>query len=199
MSSDAPEWLREDIKTKDINSPNNIRDKYRHEIDDDGQQYENVELGHSKVVTISTDGEPKHKKIVQMVFKIVNMAACVMEAACGALGIAHTKSVKETALVFVGLYMILFAAIIFLYEMIQIRPCGYIDEVWKKNFGFLYGVGGKCCFIIFMAVLAFGISEPIYDMAMSTGVLVAFWGFIQGVLYWKFPEYFDQKEKYVPH
>jgi hypothetical protein len=196
-SSDAPEWLREDIKTKDINSPNNIR---RHDDDNDSQPYENIELGHtSKVVTISTDGEPKHKKIVQMTFKIVNMGACVMEAACGALGIAHTKSVKETALVFVGLYMILFAAIIFLYEMIQIRPCGYIDEVWKKNFGFLYGVGGKCCFIIFMGILAFGISEPIYDMAMSTGVLVAFWGFIQGVLYWKFPEYFDQKEKYVPH
>ena len=196
-SSDEPEWLREDIKTKDINSPNNIRDKYRHE---DVDQYESVELGHtSKVVTISTDGEPKHKKIVQMAFKLVNMAACVMEAACGALGIARTKSVQETALVFVGLYMILFAAIIFLYEMIQIRPCGYIDEVWKKNFGFLYGVGGKCCFIIFMGILAFGISEPIYDMAMSTGVLVAFWGFIQGVLYWKFPEYFDQKEKYVPH
>ena len=48
--------------------------------------------------------------------------------------------------------MILFAAIIFLYELIQIRPCGYIDEVWKKNFGFLYGVGGKCCFIIFMGI-----------------------------------------------
>jgi hypothetical protein len=126
------------------------------------------------------------------------MGLCIMEAACGALGIANTTSVKDTALVFVGLYMILFAAIIFLYELIQIRPCGYIDEVWKKNFGFLYGQGGKSLFIIFMAILAFGISEP-KAMAISTGVLVLFAGVMQGVIYWKWPEYFDQKEKYVPH
>lgn len=201
-SHDEPEWLRDDIKSptsKDLSNANNIRDKYRNDIDDDSQHYDNVELGNTtKVITTSTN-EPKNKKLIQIVFKIVNMAACVMEAACGALGIGQTSSVAETAYVFVGLYMILFAGIIFLYELIQIRPCGYVDEVWKKNFGFLYGVGGKCCFVIFMGILAFGLSEKIYAMSMSTGILIAVWGFLQGVVYWKFPEFFDVKDKYVPH
>lgn len=196
--TDTPEWLRED--TKKSNTSTAIRDKYKNELDDkDIQQYDNVELGHTTRVIAPSGHEPKHKKLVQMVFKFVNMGICVMEAATGAMGISNANSVKDTALVFVGLYMILFAAIIFLYELIQIRPCGYIDEVWKKNFGFLYGVGGKCCFIIFMAVLAFGISEPIYALAMSTGIIITFWGVLQGVVYFKFPEYFDVKEKYVPH
>jgi hypothetical protein len=78
--------------------------------------------------------------------------------------------------------------------------CGYIDEVWKKNFGFLYGVGGKSLFIIFMAILAFGIDEPkVKAMAISTGVIVLFGGVVQGIIYWKWPEYFDKKEKFVPH
>lgn len=197
MSSSTPAWLLDDIK--DVDNASSIRDKYKNDLDND--QYENVELGHTtRVVTTSTIGEPKHKNIVSMIFKIVNMGLCVMEAACGGLGIVHATSIKDTALVFIGLYMILFAAIIFLFELIQIRPCGYIDEVWKKNFGFLYGVGGKSLFIIFMAILAFGIDEPkVKAMAISTGVIVLFGGVVQGIIYWKWPEYFDKKEKFVPH
>jgi hypothetical protein len=47
-----------------------------------------------------------------------------------------------------------------------------------------------------MAVLSFGLSSP-QQLAIATGVLVGSWGVIQYLLYMKFPEYFDKKEKFT--
>ena len=63
------------------------------------------------------------------------------------MGVALAQGVNDTANVFVGLYMILFAAILFTYEIIQIRPCQWIDDVYKKNFGFLYGTVTKSLYM----------------------------------------------------
>lgn len=71
-------------------------------------------------------------------------------AATGALGIGNAGSsgnINESGVVFVGIYMILFAAIVFIYEISQVLPSKSLDETIKKNFGFLYGVIGKGLFI----------------------------------------------------
>jgi hypothetical protein len=76
------------------------------------------------------------------------MGAAIMMACAGALGIKNANSVSDTGLVFIGLYMHIFAAILFCYEAIQIRPCDVLDTFYKRNFGFLYGPNGKGAYLI---------------------------------------------------
>lgn len=64
-------------------------------------------------------------------------------AATGALGVKNSSSVNDTGVVFVGIYMIVFAGILFAFEMVQIYPTETFDLPMKKNFGFLYGMFGK--------------------------------------------------------
>jgi hypothetical protein len=116
------------------------------------------------------------------------MGAAVMMAAVGALGIKDASSVNDTGLVFIGLYMQIFAAILFCHESIQIRPCEALDNFYKRNFGFLYGPNGKGAYLILYAlpaylslrltssfystgVMAFGIQSP-RPLAIATGVVV---------------------------
>lgn len=76
------------------------------------------------------------------------LGGAIMMAAAGALGIKDANSVNDTGLVFIGLYMHIFAAILFCYEAIQIRPCEILDTFYKRNFGFLYGPNGKGAYLI---------------------------------------------------
>jgi hypothetical protein len=39
--------------------------------------------------------------------------------------------------------MLLFAALLFIFEAVQICPWAPIDNILKRNFGFFYGVLGK--------------------------------------------------------
>lgn len=114
------------------------------------------------------------------------------------MGCASATSVNDTANVFVGLYMILFAAILFTYEVIQIRPCDALDTMYKKNFGFLYGTITKSLYMLFIAILSFGLTNPA-NFAVGTGAAFIVWSFIQFVVAWYFPGYFPKKEKYTPH
>ena len=112
--------------------------------------------------------QPKFKGVVKAIFLIINMALMVMMSATGVLGIKNSSSVTDVSTVIVGLYMILFAAMLAIFELIQIYPCSAIDFLYKKNFGFLYGMIGKSGFTIFMAVLSFGIIDP-QQLAVATG------------------------------
>ena len=97
------------------------------------------------------------------------MGISVMMAATGAIGLASVDDIDHAGDIFVGLYMMyvyvvtiffwyfrltlycvrsLFAAILFIFETIQIRPCDFPQRVYKRNFGFLYGVKGKAIFMI---------------------------------------------------
>ena len=113
----------------------------------------------------STGTSTTAKTCVGMFFLIVNLGLCVLMAytgtyristlycittdhRLGAEGIALATSINDTANVFVGLYMILFATILFTYECIQLCPCAYLDTVYKKNFGFLYGTFTKAAYML---------------------------------------------------
>ena len=48
-----------------------------------------------------------------------------------------------------------------------------------------------------MGVLCFGLTVNA-KMALGCGVVVTAWGFLQILIYMKWPEYFEQKEKYQP-
>lgn len=69
-------------------------------------------------------------------------------AATGAIGIRNTNDINNTDVVFVGLYMILFAAILTIFQLSQICGIKSFDTAFKKNFGFLYGINGKGLFTV---------------------------------------------------
>lgn len=108
------------------------------------------------------------KRVVKAIFLIINLSLMTMMSATGVLGIKNSSSITDTSTVIVGLYMILFSAVLVIYEIIQIYPCSLIDNAYKRNFGFLYGLMGKSGFTVFMAVLSFGITDP-QKLAFATG------------------------------
>ena len=85
----------------------------------------------------------------------------------------------------------MFAAILFLFETIQIRPCDLPQKIYKRNFGFLYGIKGKAIFMIFIAFLNFGLSSP-RALALATGIVLIFLGAVQILIHLKWPEYMEE-------
>ncbi len=73
------------------------------------------------------------------------MGLTILLAATGALGIQQSGSNSSDGaqLVFMGIYMIVFAATLFIYELLQICPIPYLNMAFMKNFGFLYGPIGR--------------------------------------------------------
>lgn len=91
----------------------------------------------------SGSNAPPYKALVNSVVTFMTMGVSVMMAATGALVILEAEDVNDTGIVFIGLYMCLFAAILFCYELIQVKPIEKIDNIYKENFGFLYGPIGR--------------------------------------------------------
>lgn len=79
---------------------------------------------------------------------IMNLGLMIFMAATGALGIGGSDNVDDTGVVFVGIYLIVFAAILTFFEIAQLCPGGRLDEFVKRNFGFLYGNIGKGLFLV---------------------------------------------------
>lgn len=119
-------------------------------------------------VVVTEKSNPKCKGFVKAIFLIINLGLMIMMSATGALGIRNSSSITDSSTIIVGLYMILFSGMLATFEIIQIYPCSLIDLLYKKNFGFLYGLMGKSGFTVFMAVLSFGIPDPA-QMALATG------------------------------
>lgn len=63
-------------------------------------------------------------------------------------GLILIDSVADIGDIFIALYLFNFAIILFAFEVIQIRPCQYLDDIFRRNFGFLYGPKGKGFFVI---------------------------------------------------
>jgi hypothetical protein len=105
------------------------------------------DAGHSVTTAPASNApagnSPPYKALVNSIITFVTMGVTVMMAACGALVVRRADGVEDTGIVFIGIYMCLFAAILFFYELIQIRPIEKLDGVYKENFGFLYGPNGR--------------------------------------------------------
>ena len=58
---------------------------------------------------------------------------------------------------FLAFYMILFAIVLFVYELMWWSPITGLNDTLRKNFGFMYGLRGKGLYLIFVAFLCFGL------------------------------------------
>jgi hypothetical protein len=71
-------------------------------------------------------------------------------------GQKESYSISEPFLAF---YMILFAVLLFLYEMMYWTPLEALNINIRKNFGFMYGLRGKGLYLVFVGCLCFGLGK----------------------------------------
>lgn len=106
----------------------------------------------------STTAEPELSTLMY-----VGRAACVFLsmglsgflALVGAFGVqAATQSspipTDSYQVIFMGVYMVIFATTIFFFELFQLLPSPLqcVDDMYKRNFGFMYGPIGRGCYLI---------------------------------------------------
>lgn len=80
--------------------------------------------------------------------------------ALGVLTLIHFgKGVDVVTIAFLGCYLIVFGALLFLYELLYWQPFPALNKSLRRNFGFLYGIKGKGFFLIFIAFLCLGLRD----------------------------------------
>lgn len=100
-----------------------------------------------------------------MVIGILSFVNFGLAALMGALGILSLIYMSPEAvaanisLAFLAVYMIVFAALLFLYELIWWQPFAGLNKMFRKNFGFMYGLKGKGLYLVFIAFLTLGMKD----------------------------------------
>lgn len=89
---------------------------------------------------------------------ILDLGLAVMMAALGILSLLEMnfKALTDVTEAFLAIYMIIFAALLALYEFVWWQPVPSINKTFRKNFGFMYGLKGKGFYLIFIAFLCLG-------------------------------------------
>jgi len=93
-------------------------------------------------------------------------------AMMGALGIMaiiqyNPKRVDDLTQIFLSVYMTIFATLLFSYELIFWTSIPKLNVMYRKNFGFLYGLKGKGLFLIFIAFLTLGMLDDETDVGVK--------------------------------
>jgi len=80
--------------------------------------------------------------------KVITMGLCCMMCATALLGLAMLHGIENIGKIFVAVYMIFFAVLLFMFELVQVQPWPAVDHLFQRNFGFLYSAKGKALYII---------------------------------------------------
>ena len=88
----------------------------------------------------------------------------------------HENGVGDLAEPFLASYMILFALLLFFYELMWWRPMPKINKGLRRNFGFMYGLKGKGLYLIFVACLCLGLGKEASVKALNYATGAAFLG-----------------------
>mmetsp|Transcript_26602 Transcript_26602/g.39529 ORF Transcript_26602/g.39529 Transcript_26602/m.39529 type:complete len:195 (+) Transcript_26602:47-631(+) len=189
--STLPSWLNEDLPSTSSESktqPQTIHKPQPHSTSQ-SVQHPGSNAQESQPLPLSLR---KKREAVFWGCKIATVFLCCLMAVTACMGVASVDGIDDSGEIMVAIYMIIFAAILALFEVIQIKPCESIDHVYRRNFGFLYGTKGKAFFIIFVAFLSFGLKEPA-NLCLMTGISVAVFGVFELGLYLKYPELFEDE------
>lgn len=90
------------------------------------------------------------------------MGLAALMTALGVLTIieVHKTGIgKDLSEPFLAFYMILFAVLLFLYELMWWSPMPKLNKDMRKNFGFMYGLRGKGLYLVFVACLCLGLGS----------------------------------------
>ncbi len=83
---------------------------------------------------------------------------------------------------FLASYMILFALLLFMYELMWWTPMPFINKALRKNFGFMYGLRGKGLYLIFAGCLCLGLGNDATVKELNWATGIAF--LAVGLLHW---------------
>ena len=146
--SEVPDWLREDdssdIKPGKPLIGSSSTSTSTSQIPLSSQSNSNVEYGNPPLPLDIR----KYKNIIYWGMKVGILLLCLLMITTAVIGFTYVNGIDETGQVMVALYMILFAGILAIFEIIQIYPIESLDLIYRRNFGFLYGTKGKALFII---------------------------------------------------
>ncbi len=103
-----------------------------------------------------------------------------MMCALGVLGLIQFGVLSE---IFVCIYMILFAFLLFFYELVWWTNIESVNKNLRINFGFMYGIKGRAAYLIFAAFLVIGLKDDVHaaylryltgGCYLGTGILMLF-------------------------
>jgi hypothetical protein len=80
-------------------------------------------------------------------------------ATLGILTLIGFNTANDLAEAFLSVYMVIFALILFCYELMYWQAISFINRGFRKNFGFMYGLKGKGLYLIFIAFLCLGLRD----------------------------------------
>jgi hypothetical protein len=84
------------------------------------------------------------------------------------------SSAKDFSVAFLSVYMVIFALILFFYELMYWHGIAFFNRGFRKNFGFMYGLKGKGFYLVFIAFLCLGLrdndSSGVNGLDLVTGV-----------------------------
>jgi len=133
--------------------------------------------------------------------EVIILSLLMFVTAC--IGLSSVQGAEKSDKTFVAIYMLFFSIFLLVFEGIHIRYVEWIDHIFKRNFGFMYSVMGKSCFLIFIAFLSVALGSPLI-LSMVTGSLFIACGCAHLVVLLKYPQYFEpidplysQASKYV--
>ena len=107
---------------------------------------------------------------IQRLLSILNLLLCAGMMALGILTLIEFQKGMDISEAFVATYMILFAALLALYEFMWWSTVDAINKSMRKNFGFLYGIKGKAFYLIFVAFLTIGLESSIRWLRYTVGI-----------------------------
>eukprot|EP00970_Alexandrium_tamarense_P007571 scaffold1429_cov196-Alexandrium_tamarense.AAC.2 len=118
---------------------------------------------------------------IQRLFSLWDICLSALMCCLGVFGIIdNPTSLPE---IFVSVYMILFATLLFLFELMWWKSIDSVNKNLRMNFGFLYGIKGKAAYLIFVAFLAIGLRDDVSvkflrwmtgGCFLGTGILLLF-------------------------
>lgn len=82
------------------------------------------------------------------------------------------KSTEDFSEAFLAVYMVLFAVLLFMYELMWWMSMPAVNKVLRKNFGFMYGLRGKGLYLVFVAFLCIGLGSDnsVQALTWATGI-----------------------------
>jgi hypothetical protein len=94
-----------------------------------------------------------------VLLSFVNIGLSVGMASLGILTLIGFDSANDLAEAFLSAYMVIFALILFCYELMYWQAITFINRGFRKNFGFMYGLKGKGLYLVFIAFLCLGLRD----------------------------------------
>mmetsp|Transcript_50666 Transcript_50666/g.122240 ORF Transcript_50666/g.122240 Transcript_50666/m.122240 type:complete len:207 (+) Transcript_50666:110-730(+) len=121
----------------------------------------------------SSKGESGKGGCILSLLSLLNVALSAMMGTLGILTLieVHRTGVRDLSEPFLASYMVLFAILLLIYEIMWWAPVPNVNRGLRKNFGFMYGLRGKGLYLIFVAFLCFGLGKDasVKELNYATG------------------------------